>query len=94
MYVDYSSALEMCSKHSKNSRIFPINRNTPACQVRKTEHYEVNFARTFNVQGQHCSLLPEVVEHSPSGKQDQVALNTLQLQSIAVNAYLVLDLSQ
>ena len=35
-----------CVKHSKNSRIFPINRNIPVCEVRKPAYYEVNWART------------------------------------------------
>ena len=66
MYIDYTSALEMCgidtlyarrqnrcldfalkcAKHPRNSRLFPLNSNTPACQIRKQEMYTVNWART------------------------------------------------
>jgi hypothetical protein len=35
-----------CVSHPRNSRIFPINRNIPVCEVRKPEYYQVNFART------------------------------------------------
>ena len=36
-----------CAKHEKNRRIFPLNRNTPVCEVRKPAKYEVN----INLQG-------------------------------------------
>ena len=35
-----------CAKHPRNSRIFPLNSNTPAFQIRIQEIYTVNFART------------------------------------------------
>ena len=35
-----------CLKHKKNSRLFPLKQNIPACKVRDLEKFEVNFART------------------------------------------------
>ena len=35
-----------CLKHKKNSRLFPVKQNIPACKVRDLEKFEVNFART------------------------------------------------
>ena len=35
-----------CAKHPRNKRIFPLNKNIPVCEIRNSEKYEVNFART------------------------------------------------
>ena len=35
-----------CLKHKKNSRLFPLNQDIPACKVRDLKKFEVNFART------------------------------------------------
>ena len=34
------------AKHSRMSRIFPLNKSSPVCQTREQEKFEVNFART------------------------------------------------
>jgi hypothetical protein len=34
------------AKHPRNKRIFPLNKNIPVCQIRNSELYQVNFART------------------------------------------------
>ena len=39
-----------CTKHWKNSRLFPLNTNQQAIQVRNHEKYKVNFARTSTYQ--------------------------------------------
>ena len=55
MYIDYHSALEMCgldtlssrqcSRHPRNSRLFPLNDNIADLASRKSEKYLVNFAK-------------------------------------------------
>ena len=66
MYVNYSSALEMCGleslydrrqkrcidfalksvKHSRNRKMFPLNKIEHGHNIREKEIFKVNFART------------------------------------------------
>ena len=66
MYINYSSALEMCGletlydrrqkrcldfalksvKHSRNSKMFPLNQIEHGHEIREKETFKVNFART------------------------------------------------
>ena len=51
-----------CSRHLRNSRIFPLNDSIAYLASRKSEKYIVNFAKGKTYQAQYYPILAEVAK--------------------------------